>query len=269
VSAVTVLEIGPVTLTRVLYTDAVVPADAVGLTLDEALAVPWCDERWATGDGVRVAAAAWVVTSGERVVVLDPFRNADDILHDPETAEVHRTAIAEACARAGVPVGTVTDVFLSHVEGLGMVAVRDGDGWAPFFPDARIVVGEPSMRVLDEAPGHWTTDVLARLVTSGAAVVVADGAELAPGVVVEHTGAHGPDHHVVHVGPGPDVTFVGHLAVSPLHLSTGVCEPQHDDPGRALERLLAYAADGRLLIGPLWPSPGAGRFAGGRFEPVS
>jgi hypothetical protein len=272
--APTVLQAGPVTLTRVLYVDASVPGEAVGLTLDQARAVPWCDERWATDDGIRVAAAAWVATSGDRRIVIDPFRNADDILHDPDTADVHRAAVTDAFAAAGIPVDTVTDVVLSHIEGLGMVLVRDGDGWAPLFPDARVLVGDTAIADFeagtpgDGTPDDWTSDVLRDLLASDAVEVFTDGFEPAPGVVVEHTGAHDPGHYVIHFGPGPDVTFVGHLAVSPLHLSTGICEPQHVDPERALELLDGIGADGRILIGPLWPSPGAGRYVDERFVPV-
>lgn len=265
----TVLQAGPVTLTRVLYTDAVVPAETVGLTLDQARAVPWCDDRWATDEGIRVAAAAWVATSGDRRIVIDPFRNADDILHDPETADVHRSAVARAFDDAGIPVDAVTDVVLSHIEGLGMVLVRDGHGWVPLFPRARVLVGDTSLAGFEAtAPDDWTTDLLRDLLASDRVEVFTDGFEPAPGVVLEHTGAHDPGHYAVHLGPGPDATFVGHLAVSPLHLSTGVCEPQHVDPGRALELLLGFAEDERVLLGPLWPSPGAGRLVGGGFVPV-
>jgi hypothetical protein len=268
-SVPTMLRAGPVTLTRVLYLDAVVPGEAVGLTLDQARAVPWCDERWATDEGIGVAAAAWVATSGDRRVVIDPFRNADDILHDPEAADVHRAAVTEAFEAAGIPLDAVTDVVLSHIEGLGMVLVREGDGWVPLFPRARVLVGDTSIADFEAtAPDDWASDVVADLLASELVEVFTDGFEPAPGVVLEHTGAHNPGHYVVHFGPGPDVTFVGHLAVSPLHLSTGVCQPQHVDPERALELLLGFAEDERVLIGPLWPSPAAGRFVDGRFVPI-
>jgi hypothetical protein len=267
-TAPTVLRAGPVTLTRVLYLDAVAPFEAVGLTAEEALAVPWCDERWATDEGIKVAAAAWVASSGDQHVAIDPFRNADDILHDPETADSHRAAIAAAFDGAGLPVDEVTQVLLSHIEGLGMIVVRDGAGWRPFFPKARIVVGETAIADFEASTPDdhdWSSEVWRWLLDSGQVEPFADGDHIADGVVVEHTGAHNPGHHVLHFGTGPDVTFVGHLAVSPLHLSTGVCEPQHDDPSAAHDLLLGYARDERRLIGPLWPSPGAGRLVGTTF----
>lgn len=66
----------------------------------------------------------------------------------------------------------------------------------------------------------------------------------------------------------PAATFVGHLALSPLHLATGPCVPQHVDPEAAWRVLRTCADDGRLLPGPLWASPGAGRWTGTAFEAV-
>jgi hypothetical protein len=267
-TAPTVLVAGPVTLTRVLYTDVMVPFELIGLTDEQALSVPWCDERWATSDGIRVGAAAWVASSGGRHVVIDPFRNADDILHDPDASDTHKAAIVAAFDAVGIPVDAVTEVLLSHIEGLGMIVVREGDGWLPFFPNARILVGETAVADFEASPpDDWTSEVWRELLDSGLVEVFADGDQVAPAVVVEHTGAHNPGHHAIHFGDGPEVTFVGHLAVSPLHLSTGICEPQHDDPRAALDLLHDYARDERLLLGPLWPTPGAGRLVSGTFVP--
>jgi len=48
--------------------------------------------------------------------------------------------------------------------------------------------------------------------------------------------------------------------VTPLHLATGPCPPQHADPDGVWAWLERVKADGRILIGPLWPSPGAIRW---------
>ena len=67
---------------------------------------------------------------------------------------------------------------------------------------------------------------------------------------------------------GEQAVIVGHLAVSALHLATGECPPEHMDPAganTALEKLLAEDA---VLIGPLWPAPGAGRWNGQELVPV-
>lgn len=183
------------------------------------------------------------------------------------SAEVHYAAVAEAFASAGIPVEAVSDVVLSHVEGLGLIVRRSGDTFTPYFPNATMRLGVEAINDFEASPpdDDWTNDVWRQLLGDGLVVSYGDGDEIAPGVVAEHTGAHNPGHFVFHFGDGPQVTFVGHLAVSPLHLSTGPCEPQHNDPELAWRRLSELAADGRVLIGPLWPSPGAGRMIAGQF----
>ena len=89
-----------------------------------------------------------------------------------------------------------------------------------------------------------------------------------PGVRLVHTGGHSAGHAVVRVESGDDVAvLLGHLAVSPLNLAAPVNPASHRDAAVAdavIDDLLAEAAatDG-ILIGPLWPSPGAGRVDAG------
>jgi hypothetical protein len=59
--------------------------------------------------------------------------------------------------------------------------------------------------------------------------------------------------------------MIGHLAVSPLHLATGECPTLQSEPARAWSLLRETVEDGRMLIGPLWPSPGFGRWVSGGF----
>jgi hypothetical protein len=59
--------------------------------------------------------------------------------------------------------------------------------------------------------------------------------------------------------------MLGHLAISPVHLATGECPPQHEDAAAAWSTLRALADDGRMLVGPLWPAPGSGRWLDGAF----
>ena len=65
---------------------------------------------------------------------------------------------------------------------------------------------------------------------------------------------------VVDIASGDDVaTMLGHLALSPLHcVIEGTCR-LHVDPAAATAELHTLN-DGRLLIGPLWPEPGAIRW---------
>jgi hypothetical protein len=273
------ITIGDLELTRVLYTDALIDPAATGLTPAEIADVPWDDDRWSSEGQIRVGAAAWVASVGDRHVVIDPFGNADGIFHDRQYAADHQRAMSAAFDAAGIPIDRVGAVVLSHIEGLGMSAVRadeSGDPmaerWVRFFPNATINVSEASAAGFDPAHGdHWSSDVWRQLFAADMVSTYADGAPVLPGMTAEWTGAHNPGHHVFHFGDRsmPEATYVGHLAVSPLHLSTGVCESQHPEPERAWELLRSFADDGRILLAPLWPSPGAGRWSGDEFVAVT
>jgi glyoxylase-like metal-dependent hydrolase (beta-lactamase superfamily II) len=82
-------------------------------------------------------------------------------------------------------------------------------------------------------------------------------------VWVEHVGAHTPGHVFVHVSSGGrEAIMLGHVVVTALHLVTGLCPQQHPDPEAAQRRIDALLDEDAVLIGPLWPTPGAGRWDG-------
>jgi hypothetical protein len=268
----TAIELDDVRLRRVLYLDAAIDPEPTGLTPAEVRSVSWAEPVWADGDQVRAAACVWVIETAGRVIAVDPAGNVDEILHDPATAAAHQDAFAAAFDAAGVPIDSVDTVLLSHIESVGMTAVRDDEspgGWRRFFPNSRVLISDTARRHFDSEPEDPPVgEAFAALIASGAVDTFADGDEIARGVRAEWTGAHNPGHCAFHIGVKPSVTFVGHLAVTPLHLATGPCLPQHPDPQLAWDELQRFAADGRILIGPLWPSPGAGRWSGHGFVGV-
>lgn len=268
----TTLRIGDVELSRVLYLDAAIDPEPTGLTPDEVQAVPWAEPTWADGGQVRAAACAWVIRSGGRTIVVDPAGNIDDILHDPATTLDHQQGFVDAFTRADILPDTVDTVLLSHIESIGMAAVRDGDSWRPFFPNSRILISDAALAHVDDASAFpMQFEAYSALIAHGLVDTFADGDEIVPGVHAQWTGAHNPGHTAFHVGDAgaPALTFVGHLAVTPIHLGTGPCEPQHFDPQRAWALLQEWSADGRILVGPLWPSPGAARWTGDALVPVA
>ncbi len=269
----TSLRFGDTTVTRVLYADAVIDPAPTGLTVDEVRSVPWREPLWADGDQVRAAACAWVVRDDTATIVIDPAGNIDEILHDPTTTKQHQDASRAAFDRAGVDVESVDAVVLSHIESVGMTAVRDEAGaWAPFFPNSRVLISDRALASFDKASaGDFVFDALTPLVQRALVDTFTDGDDVLRNVRAEWTGAHNPGHTAFHVGPAdtPALTFVGHLAVTPLHLATGPCAAQHAEPERAWEWLTAVARTGRWLAGPLWPSPGALRWDGSTFVPWS
>lgn len=123
------IELGDLTLTRVLYLDAAIDSDVVGLTPDEVRAVTWGSPIWADDGHVRAASCAWVVSADGRHVVIDLSGNLDDILHDPASTGTHQAAYRAAFAAAGIPIETVDAVLLSHIESIGLTAVHTGNSW--------------------------------------------------------------------------------------------------------------------------------------------
>ena len=261
----TVLEFGDVLLTRVLYVDAAIDPAAVGLTPDEVRAVPWGSPTWADDGRVRAASCVWVISTGGRHIAVDPSGNIDEILHEHSSTGAHQAAYAAAFAAAGIPIESIDTVLLSHIESIGLSAVRDDDGWRPFFPNARLLMSDRALHAFVQAPPDGELGTAFQTLVDAALVdTFGDGDELAPGVMAEWTGMHNVGHCAFHVGGAEaSATFVGHLAVTPLHLATGPCLSQHEAPDDAWRWLKSLASEpSRVIIGPLWPSPGAIRWYG-------
>ena len=78
-----------------------------------------------------------------------------------------------------------------------------------------------------------------------------------------------PGHLIVRIESGGETAvMVGHLAVVAVHVATGPCPPQHMEPDAAWKTLEALRDSGTLLIGPLWPEPGAGTWDGSKLVPA-
>ena len=273
----TTLTIGGITLTRVLYVDVMIAPEAAGLTVDDVQSVLWRSPEWASDTELGASASAWVIESDGRRIVLDPLQAADEVLHDPAAGSVHTDAFVELMEREGFPVETIDTVLVSHIETVGMMGRRDADGeWVPLFPNARVVIPSASLVEFEREPRDFpSTAVWRQFIDAGLVDTIDDNTEIVPGMRAELTGAHNPGHTVFHFGgdasssprpASPEATWLGHLAVSPLHLSTGLCPQQHPEPERAWELLRGFRDDGRLLLGPLWPSPGIGRWRDDAFN---
>jgi glyoxylase-like metal-dependent hydrolase (beta-lactamase superfamily II) len=94
-------------------------------------------------------------------------------------------------------------------------------------------------------------------------------------VWLQLTGGHTPGHAVVRIQSGDErATFLGHLALSPVNVGMAHCAGADVDADAAraadlLDALVAEAAaNDALIVGPLWPFPGAGRVAGDRVVPA-
>ena len=260
------IRVDDIRLSRVGYFDVPLDPDVIGFTKQQVASVPWAVPAWATSAGqVLVGQAVWVIESDDRTLVVDPCGAADAFLRSGPEAVLHQEAVVAALANEGFAVDRVDAVVLSHLDGIGMSAAVAADGtWTPFFPNAKVLLSANELAHVESNPGIGGAPLLAELVRQGAVEALSPPQPVAPGVTVEQVGGHSPGHLVLRVGDG--AVFIGHLAVSPLQLSAGVQPAQHVDAVRAhdaLEEELRRARDRHaLMIGPLWPSPGAGRVTG-------
>lgn len=264
------LSVGDVVLTRVEYFDIALDPDGVALTSDDVAGVEWAVPTWATPAGqVLVGQAMWVVESCGTTIVVDPCGASDAFLRTGPEAITHQEAMLASLAAAGFAAAAIDIVLLTHLDGIGIAAVvNDQGGWSPAFPGARVVLTRDELAFLAD-PGSVDVNgnaILAELSAQGVVDGVAGDHAVTDEVSFELTGAHSTGHAVVRVRSGDEqAILVGHLAVSPLHVATGVCPGLHREPEKAnqvLGELVAEAAaTGALLVGPLWPHPGAGRVA--------
>jgi glyoxylase-like metal-dependent hydrolase (beta-lactamase superfamily II) len=258
--------VGSVRLTRVPYFDVTLPPEAVALEEDEVAALPWAIGTWcASPTEVRVGQVFWVVESDDRTIVIDPCCASDGFLRTGPEALTHQDAAFTAFRDAGFDPDRVDVVVMSHLDGIGMNALVDGGGaWRPAFGRAPIVLSDTEW---DKTRGRAEQPDAAALVSlhaQGAVTPVALPHRVTPEVEMVLSGGHSPGHATVVVRSGDArALFLGHLAVSPMQAAVARDVALHDDPGlgrKALQHWLADAAsDDALVIGPLWPAPGAAR----------
>lgn len=268
------IELEDLTLTRVGYLDLPVPAELLGLESNAVAAIPWASPIWADGNRPRVGAAAWFAVVGGRRIVYDPLFALDVVLRpDRDTERKHEEAVARLFAEAGFQRESVDFVVASHIDGIGMVARRDDAGrWVPFFPEAKVLLSDVELdgflrgaRDGSEA-ADTTREAWMALVGQGRVDTYSHGDVIVPGLVADVSGGHGPGHAVIHVGPDrdrPAASLIGHLAVTAVQLATGECVQLNEDPAAAWSLLCQTVEDGRIVVGPLWPSPGHGRWVDG------
>jgi glyoxylase-like metal-dependent hydrolase (beta-lactamase superfamily II) len=261
----TYYRVGDVSLVRVPYADVVVDAAVVGLTEDQVSAIGWASPAWADQAQVRIGAAVWVIESDGCRIVVDPAQAADGILRTGPGAVIHQQAVATALATAGFPRDTIGTVIASHIDGIGMIAwFTDEDSWTPFFPNAEVLVSRREYEAITAAGPYRPqgSDALIALDLQGVVTTIDDEHAVTSDVVTRWTGCHSPGHQIVNVvSRGVEATMLGHLALSPLHCAIGEFAG-HIDPPSAESALRALRDRRNLLIGPLWPTPGAARWTG-------
>jgi hypothetical protein len=263
--------VGDATLVRVPYADVLVDADVVGLTPEQVGANPSAAPTWAEGTQVRVGAAVWVIQSEGRRIVVDPAQAADDILRTGPDAAFHQEAVAGALATAGFPRESIDTVIASHIDGIGMIAWRAGDQWSPFFANAEVLISRHEHQAIVD-DGNYSpqgSEAYLALHAQGAVMTVDDEHAVTSEVTTRWTGKHSPGHQLVIIRSGDaEATMIGHLALNPLHCTIDDCALHLDTPA-AVAVLKKLRDDRQMLVGPLWPAPGAARWTGTEMQVVA
>jgi glyoxylase-like metal-dependent hydrolase (beta-lactamase superfamily II) len=263
---VTRIALGKARLTRVPYFDLSIDPSQLGLTPEQLAALPWAVPSWVDEQGkVRFGQAVWVIESADERIVVDPCGAVDRFLRSGPEARTHQDAVFAALRRAGVEPDDVDVVVLSHLDGIGMAAAVAEDGsWAPAFANARVVISAAECTFIDDsAEPRDGAEAFAALRRHGVVDAVEVPHRITDEVELVLTGGHTPGHCALWVRSGGEhALFVGHLAINPVH-TAGPCEELNHDPVAAwhvlralLDEALAHDA---VVIGPLWPTPGAAR----------
>ncbi len=258
--------IGATTLTRVAYFDVTLPPENVALTAAAVDSVPWAMPVWAESpNAIRVGQAFWVIESEGSTIVVDPCCASDDFLRTGAAAHDHQDAAFAAFRAAGFDPAAVDAVIMSHLDGIGMNALVDGeDRWQPAFPNAPILVSDLDWARIVSRDDVSGAAALTALHRDGHVEVVTLPHAVNSTVTMELAGGHTAGMATVVVrSEDARALFLGHLAINPVHAAVDIEVVLHDDPARATAALVRWlgnaAEDDALVIGPLWPAPGAAR----------
>jgi glyoxylase-like metal-dependent hydrolase (beta-lactamase superfamily II) len=210
------LQVGDIEV--LVISDGVLPiaGKTIAYNADSADLASWLDDQFLPPDVLEWPLNVVVVRSGDRTVLVDAGLG----LEFPDFPSAGR--LATRLQAAGVDLGSVTDVVLTHMHmdhiggllGDGLrgrlrsdlrvhVAAAEAEFWqAPDFSHTNMPEGVPdalrsaSTRFLDQYRNELRT--------------FETECEVAPGVVAFRTGGHTPGHSVVRLASGGDrLTFAG------------------------------------------------------------
>jgi glyoxylase-like metal-dependent hydrolase (beta-lactamase superfamily II) len=247
------------------------PAATLASDADPADLAAWLKDRLESPDAYTWALNAVVVRSGGRTVLIDSGVGSEF----PDAPQAGR--LATRLGAAGIDPASVTDVVITHlhVDHIGGLLADGLRG--RLRPDVPIHLAAAEIE-------FWASPDFSRNTFGGFPHVLRSAeerfvdayrsqlrpfeteCEVAPGVVVRHTGGHTRGHSVVRMASGGDrLTFLGD-AVFPHHFDHPNWNNAFDhDPEEAVRvrvRLLReLAASGELLVATHVSFPSVGRVA--------
>ena len=258
-----------------VVSDGVLPLPTKMLAHNAAPAdrAAWLDDMFLPQDAFDWALNVVVVRSGGKTILIDAGLGFDPDLHLPRAGQ-----LAKRLAAAGIDLGSVTDVVLTHmhmdhVGGLLVEGVKE-----QLHPDLRIHVAAAEVKFWESRDFSHTAmpqgfpDALRATAKRfmdeyrSQFQLFDETHEVAPGVVAYRTGGHTPGHSVVRLASGGEaLTFAGDAV-----FAVGFDQPdwhngfEHDpeEAARVRIRLLRELAEtGEMLVATHLPFPSVGRVA--------
>ena len=266
--------VGDAVVTRVPEAgfDLVLPQDEATTRL--LAKAPWLAPHFVTDEGaLRIGSSAIVVESEGRRIVVDPWLAFDGPDRSSPESRARIDRLLGGLEAAGFRADEVDVVANTHIDGVGANTrpgpARGGgpetepDGEEPSFPRARYVYATKEIEAL-RAGRRRGAEAIEVLLARGLVELVEPGYRLTGEVTMERAAGHAPGHLAVRIASrGASALITGHLFLHPAQVfAPGPRANLDEDPELAAtsrkELLERCAAEGTLLIGPLFADPGGG-----------
>lgn len=211
---------------------------------------------------------AYLLQSAERTILIDAGMGALDFM-GPGLGRLKAGLAAAGVAPADVDTVLVTHLHPDHIGGML------GEGGVA-FPNAEVILAEaeakfwtdPAMLAAapDEAKGMFQLASGVVRAYGDAITLVADGAQVAPGITLKLSPGHTPGHAVLHIDGGDrqllmltDTVHVSDLHMALPHIGFGFDVDTAMAGESRVRRLEEVVADGTLVSGSHIHFPGFGR----------
>ena len=255
------------------------PAETMSTNVDPAEREAWFKDMFLGPDAFDWALNVLVVRSGDQTILIDAGLGGQ-FDGFPRAGQSLRRIEA-----AGIDLGSVTDVVLTHMHMDHVGGLLDDDVKSRLRPDLRIHVAAAEVDFW-AAPDFSQTDMpdpVPEVLRSTAKQFLdqyhnklqtfEEEREVAPGVVARRTGGHTPGHSVVSVTSGADrLTFAGDIvfpvAFDHPNWHNGFEHDPEESVRVRIRMLQEAAATGELLVATHMPFPSVGHVAlnGDRFR---
>lgn len=205
---------------------------------------------------------SWLIDTGkERILVDTGAGNGKDRPSIPIFGNLS-TDFLQRLGAAGFAPEDVTKVFCTHlhIDHVGWNTQLVDGSWQPTFPKARYCFPVVDEAVWNPAKETYATmagaavnagvfeDSVAPVLAAGKADLIADGAEIAPGMIAHTAPGHTPGHMVLAVENGDDLAlFTGDILHHPMQVhqpdwNSVYCEDR-TVAAATRRRVLNWAAD--------------------------